>query len=395
MDVLTNGTIEEKAAISFRIVDIDADSILSFPDFQTAVLSVLEMWYTMTGSQVRLSESTLRYLYNKLDLNNKGEVSIREYVHVLSQQSDMFNWFDILNNGYSASIERPSVRKTEPQHKDMDMKEIVGARDQITEVLDMIQSLQPDDLTFLSGKISREKLSPVGSARALKKAGTLSLPEDPILPKRTGRKKSSISPATSAKQSKFIVSPINKTEDVSKKYIFSDVLTMLDNASQGERRGSRPIKKEMLLAESPPVEDFCHKYGSNAIHEIEERSEDILEDESIEQGIKEETPKPTSREKGPRASLIPHQKHTISKGDESPGIKTPESSRSSENDSSDSEKGEQKGDEKDEGNHSSTSFAGTGNSFLSTTLTETKKNELVEKLRRIKRALSVMPIPEE
>eukprot|EP01022_Parablepharisma_sp_SALTPOND_P000972 TRINITY_DN105364_c0_g1_i1.p1 TRINITY_DN105364_c0_g1~~TRINITY_DN105364_c0_g1_i1.p1 ORF type:complete len:412 (+),score=50.36 TRINITY_DN105364_c0_g1_i1:1868-3103(+) len=399
MDVLTHGTLEEKAAISFSIVDIDSDSKITFNDFQTAVLSILEMWYTMTGSQVRLSERTLQYLFNKIDLNNDGEVSIDEYIHVLNQKSDMFNWFEILNNGYSSGVDRLSQRQPEmssgEKPKEASLKEIAGAQEQLAEVLEMIQSLQPDELLFLSGKNGKEKPSPGTAAESpvrekrLERQPTFGITESPIVSVTRGQE--ILTPVMGMGQrgsSTKSASPNKSRSDPSKKGAFSDMLFILEK-DRKTKVVPKPMKKDMLVAINNVPRNALQEY-EDVINEMDEFDETIVKDDSnpsrsnsSKKGSSINLPHRSS----PATTAKLHPKHEIVKGDESPCIVTPESSSEDEKEVAEVAN--------DNNNHSTISLTGIGNSFLSTTLTESKKIELVEKLRKVRAALSTLITPEE
>jgi len=143
MEILTYGNLDEKAHISFRIVDLNGDSKITYSDFHSVVLRVLDMWYTLTGSQVKLPDKTIQSLFNKLDIKKKGEITADEYTKLLINEEVIFDWFDILNNEYlhlETQEEEKSLAK-------VDKKSIIKIEEQVTEMLEMLKSLQSDLFT--------------------------------------------------------------------------------------------------------------------------------------------------------------------------------------------------------------------------------------------------------
>lgn len=147
MEILTYGTPDEKAHISFRIVDLDEDSRISYEDFRLVVLRVLSMWYTITGSQVKLPDRTIRSLFNKLDVGRKGVINADEYVELLVHEEDIFDWFDILNNEYL------HTNSCEEKKKCVDQKSISQINSQVTEMLEIIKSLDNHSLTACNSPV--------------------------------------------------------------------------------------------------------------------------------------------------------------------------------------------------------------------------------------------------
>jgi len=441
MDVLTHGSLEEKAAISFKIVDIDGDQKISYKDFQTAVLSILEMWYTMTGSQVRLSESTLQYLFNKIDCNNTGEVLMDDYISILSQKTDMFNWFDILNNGYSSGIERPSQRDQakvlEKQKEEITvktkekLKEISGAHEQIQEVLDLIQSIQPDEMQIITPKLggsvsSTEKTpSPKTNSESPLKGKVLKIQRRDTFGQQNtdSSSKREYSPMESPKKShspkkvpidkpceneslKFEESPIQSPTEETKRDVFDDLLAQFEASVPKKSGYNRPIKKDMIFASSSsplavveennneeqmqsPFDETIVKDNSSSGKSGSKKSSSLTLEQFKDENKFRFLPIGNTTKSG--------QKHEVTKGDSTPGIITPDSSSES------SSENQQDNDEllkiqkdinslvapiKLEKLDTGNSPPAAGASFLSTTLTETRKNELVEKLKKIKNLLN-------
>ncbi len=389
MDVLTHGTSEEKAAVSFQILDIDDDSIVSFKDFNNAVMSVLDMWYTMTGSQVRLSECTVRYLFNKIDENGDGQVSLAEYVHALEEKSDMFDWFDILNNGYAGGVDRPSQRQAprpsvsdrEKIAADTRAAEISGANEQIAEILDIIQSLQPEEL-FVPGKGKAAK--GVGEFEDSSPRRDLGLNVSPIPPPEELRASGGLKPRPTKNSHTTVTAagdgpPPNRVGTSPTK-------------DSGEMRVLEVIDETVVEDENVDNDSPVDFHRAIRADERAETEDSLAWSKYFPGASSLVVHSPTKNRRASKAEVV--------KGDESPNIVTPNSSESEEsaNEEKEAEKEAAAGGDKNDvskNDMSTTSLNGILNSFLSTTLTEGRKQDLVDKLKKIKSALGSLIAPEE
>ena len=100
MDILINGDEKEKSEFSFNMLKSNNSKVeLEFKDFQQSMNQVLNMWYTMTGTQVTYSEKAMNDLFNQLDEDKDGKVNLEEYHRIMTINPEIFQWFEILNNG--------------------------------------------------------------------------------------------------------------------------------------------------------------------------------------------------------------------------------------------------------------------------------------------------------
>jgi len=57
----------------------------------------------MTGSSTKVDREALRDIFERMDANKDGIVDIDEYKDALTDNPQLFGWFDLLNQGSSDS----------------------------------------------------------------------------------------------------------------------------------------------------------------------------------------------------------------------------------------------------------------------------------------------------
>jgi Ca2+-binding EF-hand superfamily protein len=60
----------------------------------------------LTGDKTRVNQSYLEQKFKTLDRNGDLYVSIGDYISVLTEEPDFFDWYDLFNNGGTPSIEK-------------------------------------------------------------------------------------------------------------------------------------------------------------------------------------------------------------------------------------------------------------------------------------------------
>lgn len=97
MDVLVNGTAEEKAEQSFYLITLGAKDAIDFEDFSSWLNSMWEMYNNVTGSEVEVTNSKLREHFQMLDSNRDGVIDLKEYKLCMKKNPQVFEWFNLVN----------------------------------------------------------------------------------------------------------------------------------------------------------------------------------------------------------------------------------------------------------------------------------------------------------
>jgi Ca2+-binding EF-hand superfamily protein len=99
MDTLINGEEDEKHEFSFSLFDVYDTGYFDFEEFREIIGKIVAHWCIITGSQVKIEREGLKEIFNKMDQNEDGIVDIDEYKQALKGNSQLFQWFDLLNQG--------------------------------------------------------------------------------------------------------------------------------------------------------------------------------------------------------------------------------------------------------------------------------------------------------
>lgn len=101
MDVLINGEEDEKHEFSFALLDIYDTGYFDFSEFREIISKIIAHWCIITGSQVKVDREGLREIFDRMDRNGDGIVDIDEYKKALKGNPGLFEWFDLLNQGFN------------------------------------------------------------------------------------------------------------------------------------------------------------------------------------------------------------------------------------------------------------------------------------------------------
>ena len=55
-------------------------------------------WSTLQGSNTEVDREALKKIFDKMDVDGDGEVTLKEYKKVMLEEPSLFEWFNILNN---------------------------------------------------------------------------------------------------------------------------------------------------------------------------------------------------------------------------------------------------------------------------------------------------------
>jgi Ca2+-binding EF-hand superfamily protein len=101
LDVLLNGTLEERARLSFDILDEDNSGELSLDNIENMIVGVSELWFYLTGSHADPIENNKNYIkrvFNEMDYNNDGKITFRDdWIPLNQNHIGIIGWFEYLN----------------------------------------------------------------------------------------------------------------------------------------------------------------------------------------------------------------------------------------------------------------------------------------------------------
>ena len=98
MDVLCNGTDDEKNQFSFALMDENGNGSLSFQEFYEYISQVISHWSSLINSHVRINRSDVQQIFRKIDIDDDKVIRYSEYRRALRKNPELLDWFDILNS---------------------------------------------------------------------------------------------------------------------------------------------------------------------------------------------------------------------------------------------------------------------------------------------------------
>ena len=98
MDVLCNGTDDEKNQFSFALMDENGNGSLSFQEFYDYISQVISHWSSLINSHVRINRSDVQHIFRKIDVDDDKVIRYSEYRRALRKNPELLDWFDILNS---------------------------------------------------------------------------------------------------------------------------------------------------------------------------------------------------------------------------------------------------------------------------------------------------------
>lgn len=104
LNILLNGTEDQKALQSFKIFDLSAAGILKYQDIEKMVLEICLLWNVMTGEKVSPTPNYINSIVKFFDQDNDGIISLDDYNNAFkNQELGVFGWYEFLNNGTTFS----------------------------------------------------------------------------------------------------------------------------------------------------------------------------------------------------------------------------------------------------------------------------------------------------
>lgn len=149
MDVLINGSREEKIFQSFQLIAYKDKQLIHYDDFSSWIKGIRKVYNSINDVKIESSDENIRQCFDQVDLNKDGVIDFKEYKRVFTIESPMFDWIDIVKKSSSESSE--ACIQT-PMRKRLDSVE-----KQLNECLELLDSQSQDLETSLS---SHEVSSP-------------------------------------------------------------------------------------------------------------------------------------------------------------------------------------------------------------------------------------------
>lgn len=97
LDIYQNGSNEEKNEFSFALYDEDLDGKISFEDMYHVMKKFMSHWSALQGQATSVDKNGLKEIFNSMDKENNGFVTLEEYSKTLTQRPGTFSWFNLLN----------------------------------------------------------------------------------------------------------------------------------------------------------------------------------------------------------------------------------------------------------------------------------------------------------
>jgi len=105
IDTLMYGSDEEKASISFRMLDVKRKGVFNYEEFSGRMYEIWKAWNNMTGAQMNFSEDQMKQLFRSIDVNDDGVVKLEEFIARSGANKNLMFWFEFFNKGLVYSHE--------------------------------------------------------------------------------------------------------------------------------------------------------------------------------------------------------------------------------------------------------------------------------------------------
>lgn len=107
MDILLYGSPEEKSEQSFKLIT-NSDGI-TFDDFVEWLINVWKMYNLLTGYEISTSSDDIKEYFSKLDRNNDGIIDLQEYKEAMTENKNLYEWFEFAKRGIQNEDDEESV----------------------------------------------------------------------------------------------------------------------------------------------------------------------------------------------------------------------------------------------------------------------------------------------
>lgn len=156
MDVLTQGSEDEKAELSYKLITKGLLEPITYEQFADMIISIWKLYNTITGSRVIDSERSIQTIFEQLDLNHDHVVDMREYKHSWKHNKQLFEWFEVISGGVTNS---PRAEK-KLDEKEIVLRQLEDLEREVEECLELVDppdSRSEPEITVLPVDIAEEE----------------------------------------------------------------------------------------------------------------------------------------------------------------------------------------------------------------------------------------------
>mgnify|MGYP001048626800 CR=1 FL=1 len=139
MDVLINGSSEERAYQSFRLIAQKDMDLITYEDFSAWLVGVWKMYNALTGSDVSANEEAIKHNFNLIDYKEDGVIDFQEYKKSMVNHKSLFEWFDIVNKGLADKL---NLKASQEKNKGVKTR-IDSLQKSVFECIEIIESESP------------------------------------------------------------------------------------------------------------------------------------------------------------------------------------------------------------------------------------------------------------
>ena len=116
MDLLCNGTEDEKSQFSFALMDQKKTGYIDFDEFYNYFSQVVAHWSSLVNSHVRVDKQQIWKIFTTIDNDGDGVLYFVEYRKCLKENPNLLDWFQILNS--AKDDHRPGRKDDEETPRD-------------------------------------------------------------------------------------------------------------------------------------------------------------------------------------------------------------------------------------------------------------------------------------
>jgi len=86
-------------------------------DMHNVMTKFMSHWSTLQGSNTQVDKEALKKIFDAMDINNDGQITLDEYKTKMLSDPDLFSWFEILNNVSTDETEDQKSSKVDVAEK--------------------------------------------------------------------------------------------------------------------------------------------------------------------------------------------------------------------------------------------------------------------------------------
>ncbi|CAD8049461.1 unnamed protein product [Paramecium sonneborni] len=137
-DKITYGSQDEKAEISYKLIDQNRKGFFTLRDFQQTMQALIDSWVVMTGTAITNEirdhlEKRVGYIFTQMDKNNDEKVSFIEYKGILASDPTLLDIFEFLRKGITISIKEATLKQDQ-----IVLSELYLIKDQAADLFEMM-----------------------------------------------------------------------------------------------------------------------------------------------------------------------------------------------------------------------------------------------------------------